>query len=813
MKQTFSIKGMSCAACSAAVENAVNRLKPVKQAKVNLLLNTLFVDYDERVLSAKDITAAVENAGYKARLQTKTSQLQTAQENKSQKIFLAVSFILLIALMYISMGGMLALPFIDKLPYPALAVLQMLLTIPIVVFNFKYFISGFKALLHLTPNMDSLIAIGSGASLLYSFYNTAAMFWYLNTTQSQTAQHFYHNLYFESAAVILAVISLGKYIENKAKDKTSAAIEKLVNLSPKITEIEKDGKIIKIPSENLQAGDIIIIKSGQSLPADGTIIQGTGFLNESFITGESLPVEKSAGQKVICATINTDGYFKYRAEKVGDNTTLAQIIDLMKQANSSKPQIAKLADKISAVFVPAVIIIAFISAAIWLLSGYGFAFALNCAVCVLVISCPCALGLATPTAIMCATGNAAKNGILIKKAQSIQTGVKIDSIVLDKTGTLTQGEPAVTDIISEDKPFLLQLAAALENLSSHPLAKAITNYAAQNNITPQPAINFTYHEGLGIKADYKSKKAFGGNLKFIQKENADYYAFKQKAEELSSQGKTVLFFAYENKVCGIIALADKIKSTSKQAVMQFKQMGLDVYMLTGDNKNTAAYIAKQLNIKDFKAEILPADKELFVKELQLKGRQVAMIGDGINDAPALARADLALAIGAGSDIAIESADIVLMHKDLTDAVYALKLSRSAIKNIKQNLFWALFYNTLGIPLAAGVFYKALGWQLSPMVAATAMALSSVCVVLNALRLTKFNIEKTTENTMKITLYIEGMACGHCAQRVQSALETLGVNATVDLKTKTAQVQAPQQISKDQLKTAVENAGYKVIKIN
>ena len=677
MKQIFSVKGMSCAACSNAVEKAVKHLKPVKQAKVNLLLNILSVDYDENILSAQDIIAAVNKAGYKAQIQNSARTLP--QRDNPEKIFLAVSFILLIALMYISMGPMLGLPYCS-LPPLAGAVLQILLAGPIVFFNFKYFISGFKALLRLAPNMDSLIAVGAGAALLYSLYGVCRIF--LAGAQGINAYAFYHNLYFESAAVILTVISLGKYLENKAKNKTSAAIEKLISSSPKTAQIEKDGKTITVPAENLQQGDIIIIKSGQYLPADGIIIEGKGFLNEAFITGESLPVEKIAGQKVICATINADGYFKYRAQKVGDNTTLAQIIKLMQQANTSKPQIAKLADTISAVFVPAVILIAFVSGLIWLLLGYGFAFALNCAVCVLVISCPCALGLATPTAIMCATGNGAKNGILIKNAQSIQTGAEIDSIVLDKTGTLTQGEPAVCDIIAEDKTALLELAAALENLSSHPLAKAITNYAVKNNIIPNGAINFTYRQGLGIKADYKGRPAIAGNLKFIQKENTDYYAFKQKAQELSSQGKTVLFFACKNKVCGIIALADKIKESSKNAVSQFKQMGLNVYMLTGDNKNTAAYIAKQLNIENFKAEVLPQDKELFIKNLQLKGHKTVMIGDGVNDAPALARADLALAIGAGSDIAIESADIVLMHKDLNDAVYALQLSRAAIKNIK-----------------------------------------------------------------------------------------------------------------------------------
>ena len=812
MQQIFTIKGMSCAACSARVENSVKHLKSVKQAKVNLLLNILSVEYEENILSVNDIIAAVQKAGYKAQIKN-SIQTQINKTNKPQEIRLAVSFILIIPLMYISMGTMLNLPYCSALPPAVLAILQMLLTAPIVVFNFKYFISGFKALLRLAPNMDSLIAVGSGAALLYSIYGICAIFYFLITQQNQFAAHIYHNLYFESAAVILAVISLGKFLENKAKHKTSAAIEKLINLSPKTATIEKDGKIITIPVENLKEGDVIIIKSGQSLPADGIVTEGSGFLNESLVTGESLPVEKTTGQQVICATINTDGYFKYCAQKVGDNTTLAQIIKLMENANASKPQIAKLADKISAVFVPCVILIACISAAVWLLAGYGFAFALNCAICVLVISCPCALGLATPAAIMCATGNAARNGILIKNAQSIQTGTQADCIVLDKTGTLTQGEPAITDIISKDKSALLELAAALEDLSSHPLAKAITNYAMQNNITHEQAINFTYHQGLGIKADYKSKKALAGNLKFIQKENADYSTFKQQAQELSAQGKTVLFFAYENKTCGIIALADKIKETSKQAVIQFKQMGLCVYMLTGDNQNTAAYTAQQLNIENFKAEVLPADKELFIKDLQLKGHKIAMVGDGINDAPALARADLALAIDAGSDIAIESAEIVLMHKDLNDAVYALHLSRAAIKNIKQNLFWSLFYNTLGIPLAAGVFYKILGWQLSPMFAATAMALSSVCVVLNALRLTKLSPQKIQENKMTINLHVEGMACSHCADRVRNALENLGVEAIVDLKTKTAQVRTEKQISKEQLKSAVENAGYKVTQIN
>lgn len=817
MKQTFIIKGMSCAACSAAVEKAVSHLKGLKEAKVNLLLNTLSADYDEKILSQADIIKAVENAGYGASVKgnsakntepQKTFEESTKENTKAGLIF---CFILLVPLMYLSMGGMFGLPYSSTLPRMTSAILQLLLTMPAVFINYRFFTKGFKALFRLTPTMDSLIATGAGAAFIYGIYAVLAMSYYLSEGQTQAAEHFYHNLYFESAAVILTVVSLGKFLEQKAKRKTSAAIEKLIKLAPKTAEIERNGQTLTVNTQDLQTGDIIIIKSGQSLPADGTIIQGSGFLDESFITGESLPAEKTAGQKVICATINTDGYFKYRAERTGNNTTLAQIIKLTEEANTSKPEIAELADKISAVFVPAVILIAVICAAVWFLAGYPFAFALNFAICVLVISCPCALGLATPAAIMCATGSGARNGILIKNIKSLQTGLKADSIILDKTGTLTEGKPSVTDIIAEDKNLLLKIAAGLESLSSHPLAKAITAYAQQNGIKPCEVSSFTYSEGLGIKGIYQNQTVSAGNLKFMEAEHYDFSAFNQKYKELSAEGKTVLFFTYAGKILGIAALADKIKATSAQAVKRFKQRGLTVYMLTGDNKNAAAYIAKQAGIENFKAEMLPSDKVKFIKDLQLKGRKIVMTGDGINDAPALACADLAIAIGAGSDIAAESADIVLMHSDLNDAVYALDLSRATIRNIKQNLFWALFYNAAGIPLAAGVFYKALGWQLSPMFAATAMALSSLFVVTNALRLTKFNPVKIKEEKVIITLYIEGMACAHCSARVQNALQALGAKASVDLKAKTATVETDGSISAQQLKDAVEKAGYRVTK--
>ncbi|MGN0022555.1 MAG: heavy metal translocating P-type ATPase [Elusimicrobiaceae bacterium] len=815
MKQTFSVSGMSCAACSAAVEKSVKALKGIEDARVNLLLNTLSVDYREQTLTAQDIIVAVRKAGYDAALKEDNSaktQPSAKQNSSEPKARIIASFILLIPLMTVSMGPMIGLSFIQALPPMTNALLQLLFTMPVVFINFKYFISGFKALFRLAPNMDSLIAIGSGAALLYSLYSVLAMSFALSAGESSAVMHYAHALYFESAAVILAVISLGKYLEQRAKSRTSGAIEKLINLAPKTAEVTRNGQTIVIPAGELKTGDIITVKTGQSLPADGTIVEGSAFMDESLVTGESLPVEKNIGDKVICATINTDGYFKFRAEKTGAQTTLAQIVKFMEDVNSSKPPIAELADKISGIFVPAVIAAAFISAAAWLAAGYDFSFALNCAVSVLVISCPCALGLATPTAIMCATGSGARNGVLIKNAKSIQTGLQVNCVVLDKTGTVTEGKPAVTDIIAEDKTRLLETAAAVEALSAHPLAKAICLYAEENGIKPLKAEHFEYKEGFGIKAFCDGRETLAGNLKFMKSEGAQTDGWEEKAEKLSAQGKTAVFFASDKKIIGLTALADNIKPDAKNAIDDFKKMGLEVYMMTGDNTKTAANIAGRLGIEHFKAEVLPSDKEVFVRELQKQGKTAAMIGDGVNDAPALARADLAIAIGAGSDIAIESADIVLMRKELSGAVYALKLSRAAIKNIKQNLFWALFYNAAGIPLAAGVFYKALGWQLSPMFAATAMALSSVCVVLNSLRLARFNPIKNKEEFMIKHITVEGMACGYCSARVKTALEALGAKAEVDLKSKIATVEAQNDIADDKIKAAVENAGYKVTQI-
>lgn len=808
MKQTFVITGMSCAACSAAVERSVRALKGVEEARVNLLLNTLSVIYRENTVSQQDIISAVRRAGYGA-APMQDNSVSTKKDSPRGKKKILLSFILLIPLMYISMGAMFGLPLAKSLPPVLNGSLQALFAAAIVGLNFRYFISGFKSLFKGAPNMDSLVAIGAGAALLYSFYSLAGILLAAKAGDLSLAKHLSHSLYFESAAVILSVISLGKFLEDRAKRHTSKAIEKLINLAPQTAEVIRGGKNQTIPVSRLKQGDLIVIRSGQRLPADGRIENGEGFLDESFVTGESIPVQKKAGDKVICATINTDGYFTFKAEKVGDNTTLAQIIKLMRDVNASKPPIAELADKISAVFVPAVIAIALISGIVWLLAGQGFPFALNCAVAVLVISCPCALGLATPTAIMCATGSGARNGVLIKNAKSIQTGLQTDCVVLDKTGTLTQGKPAVSDIAAQDKNLLISAAAGIEKFSSHPLAKAITAYAKENNINPLKTENFSFGEGFGVKAFSGGQEILGGNLKLMLKEGIDVSAFKQKARELSAQGKTVLFFAKNKTALGLIALADKIKPDAKEALKAFREMGLEVYMLTGDNEVTASATAKQLGIENFKAEVLPADKADFVKNLQKQGKSAAMIGDGINDAPALAAADLALAIGAGSDIAVESADIVLMHDKLSDAAYALKLSRAAIANIKQNLFWALFYNAAGIPLAAGVFYKALGWQLNPMFAATAMALSSVCVVLNSLRLANFNPVENKEYYMNKIIHIEGMACQHCAGRVKNALAALGAQADIDLNAKTAAVKAPQNIADSDIILAIEKAGYKV----
>lgn len=836
MKQKFDVMGMTCSACSAHVEKSVKGLSGINDVNVNLLQNTMVVDFDDSKLKEDDIIKAVVDGGYNAVVKGKTQPNVEAKEVTSEidsmKFRLIVSFAFLIPLMYISMGHMMGFPlpsfFHGTQNAVTFAFTQLLLTIPIVYVNRKYYIVGFKTLFKGSPNMDSLIAIGSSAAIVYGIFAIYNIGYGLGHNDIDMVSHYSMDLYFESAAMILALITCGKYLEAKSKGKTSDAIKKLIDLAPKQATVVRDNKEVVIAVEDVAVGDIIVVKPGQSIPVDGIIVEGNSSVDESALTGESIPVEKNVNDKVIGATINKSGYFKFKALKVGDDTTLSQIVQLVEEASSSKAPIAKLADKVSGIFVPIVITIAVISTIVWLLLGYPFSFALSIGIAVLVISCPCALGLATPTAIMVGTGKGAENGILIKSAESLEIAHTINTVVLDKTGTITEGKPKVTDILLFDKlneKELLTIAASVEKQSEHPLADAIVEKAVQDNITLVEINNFEAISGQGVIGEFDNKKIIAGNLKMMQNYNIDISKHTQTSNELAEKGKTPLYFAIDNKLVGIIAVADVIKQTSKQAIDEFKNMGIDVVMLTGDNKKTAEAIRQQLGITKVIAEVMPQDKEKEIRNIQSESKKVAMIGDGINDAPALARADVGIAIGAGTDVAIESADIVLIKSDLLDAVTAVQLSKSVIKNIKENLFWAFFYNSIGIPLAAGVFYPILNWKLNPMFAAAAMSLSSVCVVTNALRLKSFKpkykaveiqnkkiIEKEVDN-MEKTMLIEGMSCGHCSARVEKALNELdGVNATVDLDKKTAFIKLSKDINDEVLTKAVTDAGYEVVSV-
>lgn len=772
MDQKFNVTGMTCSACSAAVEKSVKKLGGVQDVNVNLLSNNMTVHFDESVLDSSRIIGAVEDAGYGASVfvHGAAASVQKAadpvgEELKSMRTRLIVSFVFWIPLMYLAMHHMLkewiglpVPPFIASAFHGAenaipFAFTQLLLLLPIVYVNRKYFQVGFKTLWKRSPNMDSLIAIGSTAAIAYGIFAIYKIGYALGAGEMMTVDHYLMDLYFESAGTILTLITLGKFLEARSKGKTSEAISKLMDLAPKTAEVLRGGKEVEIPINQVLVGDIVLIRPGKSIPVDGVVIEGSSAVDQSALTGESIPVEKTAGDSVIAATLNKTGFFKMEAQKVGDDTTLAKIIELVEEASSSKAPIAKLADKISGVFVPVVICIAILAAAVWLILGQSFEFALSVAIAVLVISCPCALGLATPVAIMVGTGKGAQNGILIKSAESLETAHTVGAVVLDKTGTITEGKPRVTDIFPApgvQESELLVAAASIEKPSEHPLAEAIVQKAGELSLQTLPVGDFQAVSGRGILTSINGQPYAAGNLALMQEQQVDTAPLQQQAEAFAEQGKTSLFFAKAGQLLGVIAVADVIKPTSRQAVQELKAMGIDVVMLTGDNKRTAEAIRKQMNIDRVVAEVLPQDKEREVRALQESGKRVAMVGDGINDAPALARADVGIAIGAGTDIAIESADIVLMKSDLMDVVTAIQLSRATIRNIKENLFWAFFYNSIGIPLAAGVFYVLLGWKLNPMFAAAAMSLSSVCVVTNALRLKffkprhKFGAEKTEE---------------------------------------------------------------------
>lgn len=752
MSQKYNVTGMTCSACSASVDKAIRKLDGIKDVNVNLLTNSMIVDYDESTIDSNKIIETVKDAGYGASIfvhgastAREVDRVNPVEEElKEMKYRIIVSFVFMLPLMYVAMGHMINLPVPSWLlgheNALTFAFLQLLLTLPIVYVNRKYYQVGFKTLFRGSPNMDSLIALGSGAALVYGVFAIFRIGYGLGHHNLDMVMAYSHDLYFESAAMILALITLGKYLEARSKGKTSEAISKLMDLAPKTAAVLRDEIEVEIPVEEVVIGDTVLVRPGQSIPVDGTIIEGSSAVDQAALTGESIPVEKKVGDKVIAATINKTGFFKFKAEKVGDDTTLAQIIQLVEDASSSKAPIAKLADKISGVFVPIVILIAIISTVVWLLLGYPLEFAISIGIAILVISCPCALGLATPVAIMVGTGKGAQNGILIKSAEALETLHNISTVVLDKTGTVTEGKPKVTDMITVNgtgELELLEIAASIEKPSEHPLAEAIVERAKEKEVNIKIVENFNAISGRGIIAFIEGKKYIAGNLALMKENSIKIGEYEKVSDNFAEKGKTPLYFADENNLLGIIAVADVVKPTSKKAIEQFKAMGIDVVMLTGDNKKTAEAIRQQLNIDRVVAEVLPQDKEREVRQIQETGKKVAMVGDGINDAPALARADVGIAIGAGTDVAIESADIVLMKSDLLDSVTALQLSKATIKNIKENLFWAFFYNTLGIPLAAGLLFIPFGLKLNPMFGAAAMSLSSVFVVSNALRLRFF----------------------------------------------------------------------------
>ena len=867
MQEKYNVTGMTCAACQARVQKSVSHLAGVQDCNVNLLKNSMVVTYDDQTVNSGQIIAAVEKAGYGASLQQAKGSKAAAQavspvdtakkEYETMRRRVIWSFVFTIPLFYISMGHMMGWPlpsfFLGTQNSMIYALTLFLLVLPVAIINSKYYRMGFKTLFHGSPNMDSLIALGSGASLAYGVYALYKIAWGFGHGDLAMVDQFTHDLYFEGAGTILILITLGKFFEARAKGRTSDAINKLMNLAPKKATVVRDGVETVIPAEEVEKGDILIVKTGESVPVDGVLLEGSGSVDESAITGESIPVDKQVGDKVIGATINQSGYFKMRADKVGDETALSQIIKLVDEATSSKAPIAKLADRVAGIFVPVVIGIALLAMVVWLICGATFEFAMTIAVSVLVVSCPCALGLATPTAIMVGTGRGASNGILIKSAEALETAHSVNVVVMDKTGTITQGKPVVTDLVcrsgvTEDQ--LLQIAASLEKLSEHPLARAIVAKAEKKNTQFLPVEQFEQIPGQGIKGSIKGLSCLAGNQKLLNAQGVHDEALERLQDQMADQGKTPLFFASAGKLIGMVAVADVVKPSSKQAIADLQSMGIEVVMLTGDHKKTAEAIRKQVGVDRVVAEVLPQDKEQEVRKLQESGKKVAMVGDGINDAPALARADVGIAIGAGTDVAMESADIVLMRSDLLDVAGAIELSKATIRNIKENLFWAFFYNVIGIPIAAGCWYTAFNLKMNPMVAALAMSFSSVFVVSNALRLRFFKPKhgsaasasvaepatsatvpaevfsqevsavQTTINqpnggiTMKKELSIEGMMCQNCVKHVTHALEGIpgAADVQVSLEDKKATVYVPASVSDETLKAAVAEAGYEATEI-
>ncbi len=840
----FNVTGMTCAACQANVTKAAMKLSGTEKADVNLLSNSMTVTFDETKLTEQDFIDAVNNIGYGATLfgENKKSQLKTEwQERKkseeenitSMKKRLLSSIIFLAVLMYITMGHMVGLPlphFLHGTENALLnATLQMLLTIPVMIINRKFFISGFKGLIKKAANMDSLVALGSSASFIYGLFAIIMMAYNAPKGNIEIAEHYSHQLYFESSAMILTLVTVGKFLETRSKGKTSDALGKLVALSPKTANVIRNGKEITVPAEDIKEGETLIIRPGERIAVDGIVTGGNGFVDQSAVTGESLPIEKTVGDEIISATLNKNGTFTMTASRVGENTTLAQIIHLVDEAGSSKAPIARLADKVSGVFVPVVMGISALTFILWLLISKAFENALSFAITVLVISCPCALGLATPVAIMAGTGKAAENGILIKSAESLEALGSVDKIVLDKTGTVTSGEMSVSDIFIYDKSLseneFLKICTALEKGSEHPLANAVRKKGSGLSL-PQVE-DFEIFEGKGISGVIDNQKYISGNLRFLKENSIDYFAVEDKINQFSLQGKTPLIFCKENEVLGIIAVSDTIREDSVKAIEAFKKLGKKVVMLTGDNKAAAEFIGKGAGIDEIYADLLPADKEKTIRTLQEKGEKIAFIGDGINDAPALTRADVGIAIGAGTDIAIDSADIVLIKSSLSDAVKAVELSKAVMRNIKMNLFWAFFYNILGIPLAAGVLYPAFALKLTPMIGSAAMSMSSICVVTNALRLRFFKsrlikeenkkaasveiteAEEKGNTTMEKIIKVEGMMCPRCEAHVVKALTAIdGVeSATASHEENIAKVILTKDVADDVLIKALVDEGY------
>ena len=836
MKQRFNVYGMTCASCQAAVLKAVNKLD-VNDVNVNLINESMIVDYNPNKVSDDDIIDAVSNAGYEAILKNETKEKNISKdhgelEEENMVSRLKVSIFFMLILMYIAMGPMISLPVPLFLKGSEGAVnnafLQFLLTIPVIFVNRNFYISGFKSLKNRTPNMDALVALGSSSALIYGIFAIMRMAYGLGIGDISLVEKYMHNLYFESATMILTLITVGKYFEARSKGETKASLKNLMDLAPKKARVIKDGLEVEIDSDQINKGDIVVIRPGERVPVDGIIIEGSSLIDESAITGESIPVNKNVNDQVISATINNQGSFKFRATRVGEDTTLSQIINLVNEANESKAPIAKLADKISSIFVPVVILISIITFITWYVITKDFEFSLNLMISVLVISCPCALGLATPMAIMVATGKSAELGLLFKNAESLENLHKVDTILLDKTGTITEGKPKVTDLITDmDEDKFLQIALSIEHLSEHPLSDAIISYADEKNIENLTVSDFESLVGRGIKAKIDNKFYYAGNLRLMNEVGIETRKYENLSRELSKDGKTSMFFANEDKVIGIIAAKDMPKESSKIAINLLKNENFEVTMVTGDNELTSESIRKSLNIDEKFAEVLPQDKDKVVKNLQDKNKKVAMVGDGINDAPALARSDIGIAIGKGSDIAIDSADVVLVKNNLLDIVKSIDLSRATIKTIKENLFWAFFYNIILIPVAAGVLYPIFGITLNPMFAAMAMSLSSVFVCLNSLRLRAFkssaeefenmeaiNInENKKENNMnelkKMIIGVEGMSCNNCAKHVKNALEELSQvkEVVVNLDDKNAEISYEGDIDENDIENAITEAGY------